>query len=1028
MEHSKILDLLTHTFSLPVNPSKHDGKTLIPNVDGFENTDYKNGSLKSVNDDTNIFLTYPETFKYTMITFNIAAEIPDTPVQIFFKIDENAPYKSENSFVLGKADGQYKIRLIEFPSDVKCIRLDAVGIECCFDLIYFEIKKVSEFNFSFLKPLKLLAKLFFNDKKNLMTFLQNAKASSLKNAMIKHANINEFTNKSTYAYRQPELTDSIKKQMQSFKKTPLVSIVMPVFNVDPIYLNEAIKSIKKQWYDKWEICIADDASTNRKTIKCLKKLSKHHKIKIVFLKKNLNISGASNEALNLAKGEYIALMDNDDELTPDALFEVVKAINDHDAEFIYSDEDKLEMNGDFSDPHFKPDFAPELFFSQNYLSHLGVIKHALVKQVEGWTIGLEGAQDYDLYLKVLELTNKIVHIPKVLYHWRKIPGSTAADFGEKSYANEAGRKALENALKRRKIHASVKNGRTAGTYKVDYKIIGNPLVSIIIPFKDKPELIRMCINSIIQKSTYENFEIIGLSNNSSEKKTFQEMKSLSNLDERIHFHEYNIPFNYSTINNYAAKKYASGKFVIFLNNDIEIITPEWIEEMLMYAQLKNVGFVGAKLYFPNDTIQHAGLVTAPYTDHAVISVYQSNPRNYLGYFSRASCVNNFSSLTAACIMTEKKLFFKLGGFDEKNQKIAYNDVDICLRATEHGFRNVLTPYCEAYHYESLSRGYEKQVKEIERREKEKFYLKQKHPKFFKIGDPFFNPNLSLISINYDIHQKNRTDFHKVTPMRFSHNIIKDITFSDKKNHNLCIFSHFSNKNTIERYVIHYLKELAKYSDIIFVSTAEGLIDEELHKISSYSMRAIVKKNYGYDFGAWKTGLTAIGNKINSYNGLILCNDSVFGPITSFKKYFDKISKENFDVYGMTDNQQISYHIQSFFIYYSHKAFNHPVFKDFFDDFKIYEDKQTLIENNEIKFSERLQKTNLKINVFCSSAEFDSFLNITHFYWSKLLTQKSYPFIKKELIRDNPMRVDISDWRELISNLGYDATMIDEALS
>jgi glycosyltransferase involved in cell wall biosynthesis len=409
-----------------------------------------------------------------------------------------------------------------------------------------------------------------------------------------------------YTYNEPEFTESVRKTLESFSFNPLISVVMPVYNVEAKWLKLAIDSLQRQWYTNWELCIADDASSRSETREFLKTLD-DSKVKIIFLEENVNISAASNEALALACGEYIALMDHDDELSPNALYEVVNTINESDAEFIYSDEDKLEIDGRFTDPHFKSDWNPDMFLSQNYISHLGVIKKRLVDEVGGWSVGLEGSQDYDLYLKVLEKTDKIAHIPKVLYHWRKVPGSTAAEFSDKSYAQEAGRKALDHAMKRRGIQAEIHKGKYAGTYRVKYQLNEFPLVSIVIPFKDKPELLDMCINSILEKSTYKNYEIIGISNNSQESETFEMMKILEAKDKRVSFYEYNIPFNYSKINNHAVNTYAKGSHIILLNNDIEIITAEWIESMLEFSQRENVGAVGAKLYYPDDTIQHAGI-------------------------------------------------------------------------------------------------------------------------------------------------------------------------------------------------------------------------------------------------------------------------------------------------------------------------------------------------------------------------------------------------------------------------------------
>ena len=566
------------------------------------------------------------------------------------------------------------------------------------------------------------------------------KNEGIKSFISKVIDISEPKKSGVYVYHKPQISDDAITQMQNFERKVMISVIMPVYNVDPKWLGLAIKSIEEQWYENWELCICDDKSTNKDTIKYLKSID-NPKIKIKFLEKNLNISGASNEALKMASGDYVALMDNDDEITPDAFFEVLKAINEHDAEFIYSDEDKIEMSGEYCDPHFKPDFSPEMFLCQNYLSHLGVIKKELIQRVGGFSLGVEGAQDYDLYLKVLEHTDKIYHIQKVLYHWRKIPGSTAVDFNEKSYTQDAGLKALKSCLKRRKIDGEALNTPHPGIYKINYNIINNPLVSIVIPFKDKAELLRTCVESIIEKSSYSNFEIIGISNNSQESETFDEMKRLEKLDARVKFYEYNVAFNYSNINNYAVNNYCKGEQLILLNNDIEIISTKWIEEMLMYSIRDDVGCVGAKLYYPNDTIQHAGVIVG--LGGVACHSHKDFKHDHPGYFRRLQSVQNLSAVTAACLMVKTSIFKELNGLNEDDLKIAFNDVDFCLRAIEKGYKNVFTPYCEAYHHESISRGAEDNPEKLRRFHKEIAFMQKRHSKILKNGDPFYNPNLTL---------------------------------------------------------------------------------------------------------------------------------------------------------------------------------------------------------------------------------------------------------------------------------------------
>jgi glycosyltransferase involved in cell wall biosynthesis len=552
-----------------------------------------------------------------------------------------------------------------------------------------------------------------------------------------------------YQYIMPSFTKKNRKEMKKMKFKPLISIIMPVYNVDLVWLRKAISSVKHQWYSNWELCIVDDASTNQNIIKYLKKIN-NKKIKVKFLDKNLNISNASNEALGLIspKSDYVALMDHDDELTPDALYEVVKSINECQAEFIYSDEDKLEIDGKFTEPHFKPDFSMDHLLSQNYISHFCVIKRELLDLVGGFTIGLEGAQDYDLYLRVLELTDKVIHIPKVLYHWRKVFDSTAHSFSVKSYAQDAGRKAIENAKVRMGLKGCVLNGKNAGTYRLKYEIYGNPLVSIIIPFKDRPDLLEMCIDSILKISTYQNFEIIGVSNNSKDEKIFNEMKKLQELDKRIHFHEYNEPFNYSQINNFAVAQFAKGEHLILLNNDIEIISSDWIESMLEFSQRKEVGAVGGKLYYPSGKIQHAGVIIGigGVAGHS----HKHFNKTEIGYFSRLNLVQNISAVTAACLMIKKTAYDDLGGLDEENLKVAFNDVDFCLRLREKNYLNVFTPYCEAYHHESISRGHEDSPEKKERFEREVQFMKKRHANILEKGDPFYNRNLTLEHENFDL--------------------------------------------------------------------------------------------------------------------------------------------------------------------------------------------------------------------------------------------------------------------------------------
>ncbi len=551
-----------------------------------------------------------------------------------------------------------------------------------------------------------------------------------------------------YIYTSKLITNVIKDEIKNFNKKPLISIIMPVYNVDKKWLDLAIKSIESQWYENWELCIVDDKSTNIETISYLKSIS-NSKIKIKYLDENINISGASNEALKFTNGEYITLMDNDDEMTSNALYEIIKAINETGAEFIYSDEDSILTNGSFVGPHFKPDYSPDLLLTHNYITHLATVKKSLIDSLGGFRSEFDGAQDHDLFLRLTEITKKIYHIPKVLYHWRIITTSTNSNPYAKPKAMENARLVMIDTLSRRGIEGTVEHLKNMPYFfRVKREIVASVLVSIVIPFKDKPELLTMCIESILNKSSYKNFEIIGISNNSAEESTFNEMKRLSSLDERVKFYEYNVPFNYSAINNYAVKNYAKGAHILLLNNDIEIISTDWIECMLEHSQRKNIGCVGAKLYYPDDTIQHAGVIIGigGVAGHA----HKCFSKEYAGYYNRSSIIQNLSAVTAACLMVKKTIYDKLEGLNEESLSVAFNDVDFCLRVQELGYKNIFTPFSEAYHHESISRGYEDSPEKVKRFEKEVLYMKYRHKKILKEGDPYYNPNLTLIRGDFSL--------------------------------------------------------------------------------------------------------------------------------------------------------------------------------------------------------------------------------------------------------------------------------------
>ena len=536
--------------------------------------------------------------------------------------------------------------------------------------------------------------------------------------------------------------EEVIASIELFEKKPKISIILPVYNTDEKWLRKCIESVRAQYYTNWELCIADDNSTQNQVKQVLEDYRKNDsRIKVVYRKKNGHISESSNSALEIAEGEYVAFLDHDDLLAPFALFQMIKEINEHDnADIIYSDEDKINKFEKRSKPFFKPDWSPDTLMSQNYICHFLMIKRSLVNEVGGFRVGYEGAQDHDLVLRCTEKTKDIYHVSEVLYHWRMIKSSTADNPKAKIYAFEAGKKAIESALKRRNIKGSVVGGKTLGTYHISYEVIGNPKVSILIPTKDHPRDLKVCIESILSKTNYNNYEIIIINNGSREKETFSLFESYKRLlKDRFVVLDLDVPFNYSYLNNEAVKK-SAGEYVLLLNNDIQILTDNWLEKMLGYAQQEHIGAVGAKLYYKDGTVQHAGVVIGLGGVAGHSHKYYSGKST--GYFNRLTIDSNYAGVTGACLLVEKAKFQAVNGLDAENLSIAFNDVDFCLKLVSGGYHNICLAQVECIHYESKSRGKEDTKEKQERFEKEVIFMKNKWGKYI-MGDPYYNKNLTM---------------------------------------------------------------------------------------------------------------------------------------------------------------------------------------------------------------------------------------------------------------------------------------------
>ena len=557
-------------------------------------------------------------------------------------------------------------------------------------------------------------------------------------------------------HKEPEKTDdyeqwilkhrpdkkTLRKQKKTvFQKKPLISIVVPLYQTPEPYLRELIDSVKAQSYENWQLCLADGSPDDRLKGFLDRNCGKENRIVYRKLEQNGGISVNTNEAVMLATGEYLMLCDHDDTLEPDALYEITKAINEKDApDVLYTDEDKVSMDGKhYFDPNFKPDYNLFRLRENNYICHIFVVKKALTDRVGLLRTEFDGAQDYDFIFRCCEEADKVVHIPKVLYHWRCHMDSTAADPESKAYAYQAGRRAIKEHYQRMGIDASVEMTERPGWYRSYVKIQDNPKISIIIPNKDHIEDLELCLFSLTKRSTYKNYEILIVENNSEKPETFEYYKKLPDRYPKVKVLTWEKEFNYSAINNFAAKQ-AEGVYLLFLNNDVEILTPQWIEEMLQICQQKDVAITGAKLYYPDDTIQHAGVVLGlgGIAGHIMCKASREDP----GYFGRTVTVQEISAVTAACMMIRTEDFWNAGGFDETFQ-VAFNDIDLCMKVRAAGKKIVFTPYAELYHYESKSRGLEDTPEKQFRFDKEVKAFEAKWSEQLAKGDPYYSPNLSV---------------------------------------------------------------------------------------------------------------------------------------------------------------------------------------------------------------------------------------------------------------------------------------------
>ena len=556
----------------------------------------------------------------------------------------------------------------------------------------------------------------------------------------------------TASFPTPE--EARRQQDTKFERMVKVSILVPLYNTPMNFLNEMIDSVRNQTYQNWELCLADGSDAEHAEVgaRCKEYAAQDNRIIYYKLEKNEGIAGNTNQCYKLATGEYIGLFDHDDVLHPSVLYEYVKVINEQNADYIYCDE--TTFKGDSIDNmitlHFKPDYSVDNLRANNYICHFSVFARELLEGTELFRSGFDGSQDHDMILRLTSNAKNIVHVPKLMYYWRSHKASVASDISAKPYAIAAAKGAVADHLTRNGYkNFEIKSTRAFETiFEIKYEIQKEDKISILIPNKDHIDDLRRCLESIKERSTYDNYEVIVIENNSTEEATFAYYKTLEN-QEKIKVVTYEGEFNYSKINNFGAK-YATGEYLLLLNNDTQVITMNWLESMLMYAQRSDVGAVGAKLYYGDHTIQHAGIVLGLGAHRTAGHTHYKINHDNLGYMGRLCYAQNVSAVTGACLMVRKSIFEELGGLDE-SFKIALNDVDFCLRIRQKGFLNVFTPFAELYHFESASRGIDIQDEaKAKRYEEEAEHFRMKWKEVLEKGDPYYNPNFSLDYSDYSL--------------------------------------------------------------------------------------------------------------------------------------------------------------------------------------------------------------------------------------------------------------------------------------
>ena len=698
-----------------------------------------------------------------MVELNISSDCSHTQSQMQLLYNDKSC--ESDTITVQQRSGQLSKRLCYIQKNLTSLSFIPPNDSKTFSITHFRITKVSK-HFATNRMLKKLSNNhpnYRNKSPKLISSEIKIRAHPNKAAYIEKlydtynclfSNIINPINYEDWLYHYDTnntLNDAeIASSVNSLKFKPTISVVLPTYNSNEQLLKKCIDSVLSQSYPYWELCIADDASTNKQVHTIINEyIDSDSRIRLTLRDKNGHISDATNSAISLVTGEFIAFLDHDDELSQDALFHITESLNKHpSAKIIYSDEDKIDLKGHRSCPHMKPDWNPDLLLSQNYISHLCVIKSSLVREAGYLRKGVEGAQDYDLLLRCISRTKdaEIIHVPKILYHWRITESSTAYSSESKDYTSAAGVKALKDHLKRTGSGIDAMLGALPNTYTITYPIPSpEPLVSIIIPTRDNIKTLKTCITSVIETTTYSNYEILILDNQSKEDDTLNYLNMIKG-QENIRVLPYAKPFNYSAINNFGVHN-AKGRIVCLLNDDTEVITPNWLTVMVSHSLRPGMGCVGAKLFYTNGQIQHSGVLLGigGVAGHA----HKYAEGHEYGYFGRLFLTQNYSAVTGACLVVKKSIYEEVNGLNESDLPISFNDIDFCLKVRQAGYRNLWTPLAELYHHESISRGFDDTPEKQERAAREASYMKEKWGEVLT-HDPAYNKNLTLLREDFSL--------------------------------------------------------------------------------------------------------------------------------------------------------------------------------------------------------------------------------------------------------------------------------------